>query len=61
MKIAQYLKTSGERDATFAKRLGVSVHAVRKYKSGVRIPRPKTILRIKKVTKEAVSESDWYN
>lgn len=61
MKLTAYLKATGESDEHFAKRISLSVYAVRKYKSGTRIPRPKNMLKIKKVTKEQVTESDWYS
>lgn len=61
MKLTAYLKASGESDEHFAKRIKLSVYAVRKYKSGARMPRPKNMLKIKKVTGEQVSETDWYN
>lgn len=61
MKLTAYLKKTGETDKSFAKRAGLSIFAIRKYRSGARIPRPKNMMRIKKITKESVCESDWYS
>ena len=61
MKLTVYLARTGERDGAFAKRAKLSIYAVRKYKYGTRIPRPKNMLRIKKVTENAVCEEDWYS
>jgi hypothetical protein len=42
-----------------AKLFGVSVHAVKKWLRGDRIPRDKMKAKISKLTKGAVSGNDW--
>lgn len=61
MKLSAYLREKGFTDAAFAKKARLSIYAIRKYKYGKRIPRPKNMLRIKKVTANAVTEQDWYH
>ena len=61
MKLAAYLKETGESDERFAKRIQLSIFAIRKYKSGARMPRKEHVIKIKKVTKEQVTEADWYS
>lgn len=60
MNLAKYLRESGERDGDFAKRARISIHALRKYKSKQRMPRPSNLLKIKKATGGIVNEADWY-
>lgn len=65
MKLIEYLDLTGERDEEFAARVSRSketpctIHAVRKWKAGVRTPRTKAMVRIKRITKEAVCPEDW--
>ena len=61
MKLEAYLEWTGESDYDFARRVKLSINAIRKYRYGVRIPRPENLLRIKKATKNMVAEADWYN
>jgi len=61
MKLAAYLKKNGYTDAAFARKARLSIFAIRKYRYGVRIPRPKNMMKIKKLTANAVSEEDWYH
>jgi len=42
-------------------RLDVSLGAVRKWRTGERIPRPHIVSRIARATRGSVSPKDWYN
>jgi DNA-binding transcriptional regulator YiaG len=59
MQLKDYLRLERESAKDFAKRAGVTVHAVRKWIRKERMPRPHKIVKIKLVTKGAVTESDW--
>jgi len=61
MKLSQYLKKEGLTDGAFARKAKLSIYAIRKYRYGIRIPRPKNMLRIKKITDNCVTEEDWYH
>lgn len=61
MKLGTYLEKMKMTDAAFAKRIGLTIHAIRKYRSGKRIPRPPNMLKIKRVSKGEVAEADWYS
>lgn len=60
MKLRDYLRVGDEKTAReFARKAGVSIHAVRKWVRDERVPRPRTIMKIKKITKGAVTPEDW--
>jgi DNA-binding transcriptional regulator YiaG len=61
MKLEKYLLTHKISSAAFAKTLGVSVHAIRKWRCHTRIPRAAILVNIQKVTKGKVLAQDWYN
>ena len=42
-----------------AKKIGVSIYAVKKWLRGERIPRPRMQFRIRKMTAGAVCAEDW--
>jgi len=60
MKLRDYLITYGISTASFAREGGFPFETVRKWRQRSRIPRPKSMLRIKKMTKGRVKENDWY-
>lgn len=59
MRLQEYLKEHGEKPLEFAERIGVSIHAIRKWISKERIPRPETQALINKITKGVVTPNDW--
>jgi DNA-binding transcriptional regulator YdaS (Cro superfamily) len=59
MQLKDYLRLEEESALEFAGRVGVTIFAVRKWVRGERIPRPATIMKIKKATKGAVTPEDW--
>lgn len=59
MQLKDYLKLERESPWDFAKRLGVTIHAVRKWCRRERVPRPHTIKKIQQITKGAVTPNDW--
>lgn len=61
MTLDDYLTNEEISSSRFAKSVGVSIHAVAKWRQGRRIPRSIWIGKIKKLTKNRVSEPDWYN
>jgi len=61
MQLKDYLELEQETAEQFAARVEVTKFAVRKWVRGERIPRPSTIVRIKKATKGAVTAEDWMN
>ena len=61
MKLAAYLKTSGETHASFGGKVGVSAFAVGKYARGTRVPRPLVMQRIQVVTGGAVTANDFFS
>jgi len=61
MKLEEYLIRNALTDEDFARKIGISKHAVRKYKSGAReVPRKWIVLEIEKKTKGEVAPIDWY-
>lgn len=60
MQLADYLEQAGISDGNFAKLAKVTIHAVRKWKSNVRMPRKENMLRIELVTGKKVAVKDWY-
>jgi transcriptional regulator with XRE-family HTH domain len=61
MKLEKYLLTHKISSAAFAKTLGVSVHAIRKWRCHTRIPRAGVLVKIAEATKGRVTARDWYN
>jgi DNA-binding transcriptional regulator YdaS (Cro superfamily) len=59
MQLKDYLRLEEETAESFGYRVGVSIYAVRKWVRSERIPRPATIMRIKRATKGAVTAEDW--
>ena len=61
MKLDRYLRDANITSHEFAKRLkGASVHAVRKWRQGTRIPRAPMVAKIDRVTRGYVKAGDWY-
>jgi DNA-binding transcriptional regulator YiaG len=60
MTLDKYLKTSKISSRAFAENVGVSIHAVSKWRQKVRIPRPSYIEKIKALTAGKVKPADWY-
>lgn len=60
MTFEQYLLKQKISTAAFAKVHGYPFETVRKWRQKIRIPRPETILRLKKLTKGRVNPNDWY-
>lgn len=61
MKLEEYLIKHALTDEEFAKKIGLSKHAIRKYRSGARFPLKRVVLAIEKVTKGIVAPQDWYH
>lgn len=59
MQLKTYLKREGETARAFSVRAGVSIHAIRKWVRNERVPRPRTIMKIKKLTRGDVGPDDW--
>lgn len=59
MQLRDYLQLEGETARQFSKRIGVTIHAIRKWVRGERVPRPRTMVKIRKLTKGAVTPDDW--
>ena len=60
MKLASYLRQSGDSAAAFAVRIGTSRQAVGRWLRGERIPSPEAMARIVAVTAGAVQPNDFY-
>jgi len=60
MTLEEYLIKERLTDDVFAKRIKVSKHAIRKYKSGARFPKPWVVKAIRKETRGEVAPDDWY-
>ena len=60
MKLQEYLLKNALTDEQFANKIGLSKHAIRKYKSGARFPLKWVVLAIEKKTKGEVAPDDWY-
>jgi transcriptional regulator with XRE-family HTH domain len=60
MKLGEYLIKNSLTDEEFAERIGLSKHAIRKYRSGARFPLKWVVLAIEKETKGKVAPDDWY-
>lgn len=61
MKLEEYLIKEGLTDEGFATKIKVTKHAIRKYKSGARFPKPWVVRAIEKETKGKVAPNDWYH
>lgn len=59
MKLSSYTVEHDLTDEQMASLIGASVGAVRKWKSGVRIPRPLHLRRIAEVTNGLVTANDF--
>lgn len=59
MKLATWLVESDQKDAEFAKAIGVSRQALWRYKAG-RIPKPSVMSKIREATAGAVTSLDFY-
>lgn len=59
MRLKDYLRLEREKPENFAERVGVTIHAVRKWSRGERVPRPATIKKIYQITKGAITSADW--
>jgi hypothetical protein len=60
MKLSRYLRLRQISSRQFARKMGVSVFAVRKWRAQQRMPRPHHINRIKKLTEGVVRYEDWF-
>lgn len=60
MTLERYLLKYRISTAKFARLGGFSFHTAVKWRQRSRIPRPKSLLKIKKLTKGEVKENDWY-
>lgn len=60
MSLAEFLDSENLSDAAFAKLIGITRQAVHRYRRGDRIPDPKTMAKIVKATKGAVTPNDFY-
>ena len=61
MKLEEYLIKNALTDEEFAQRIGLSKHAIRKYRSGARFPLKWVVLAIEEETKGKVAPNDWYH
>jgi DNA-binding transcriptional regulator YdaS (Cro superfamily) len=59
MNLDQYLTGKQMTSETFARRIGMSLSAVNKYRSGARTPRPKVMATIWRKTACKVTPHDW--
>ncbi len=59
MKLSEYRKSAGLTLGQFAEIVGVSDMAIGRYERGERIPRPKIMAQIWRVTDGAVSPNDF--
>jgi len=60
MTLREYLASTKIADDAFAARVDASEGAVRKWKSGERIPRPEQMARIVEATAGQVTATDFY-
>jgi len=60
MQLSRYLTRHKISTRKFAAKMGVSIYAVRKWRIGVRLPRPHHINKIKRLTEGIVTHGDWY-
>jgi transcriptional regulator with XRE-family HTH domain len=57
--LKKFRRDKGLTLAVLAKRIGVSAAAVSRYERGIRVPRYKTMLKIREVTNDNVGLDDW--
>lgn len=60
MQLDRYLREQRISSAEFARKIGCSKWAIKKYRTKVRIPRRGIMLKIKRATKGRVAEADHY-
>jgi len=60
MTLSEYLQKRRMGFAELAWKLNVSESAVRMWVKGERVPRPETILKIQRLTQNAVTLADWH-
>jgi transcriptional regulator with XRE-family HTH domain len=60
MKLADYLTETSTSPRDFAKRIGVSKEAVRRYALGIRIPEKKVMEKIALATGSQVTANDFF-
>jgi len=60
MTLEQFLVANGISTAQFARAGSFPFETVRKWRQRSRIPRPKSLLKIEKLTKGKVKAYDWY-
>lgn len=58
-KLKTYLVANELTETEFARHVRVSVYAVRKWVRGERIPKPKSMLRIERITNGEIPISYW--
>lgn len=61
MLLKTYLEQNEIDHEKFAKKANASVHGLKKWLRGERIPRPKTIRRIAKITNGEVTAQDFFS
>jgi DNA-binding transcriptional regulator YiaG len=59
-KLTRTLEEMDLTDSYFASKVGVSVYAVRKWRSGERTPRDKHKTKIEAITQGRIKIIDWY-
>jgi len=59
MKFKIWADKSGKSEKELAKIIKVSISSIRKYRAGERIPRPKKLIAIQKLTDHKVTLGDW--
>ena len=60
MTLREYLSRSGETEAAFGVRIGVSQAAVSRWVNGLRTPSKEFIIQIAKETGDRVKPADWF-
>ncbi len=60
MQLSRYLTQNAISSSRFAAQVGVTIHAVRKWRRRDRMPRPDMISKIQKATNNQVKPKDWY-
>lgn len=61
MTLNQYLVVEDISSREFAKRLSVSISAVRKWRQDQRMPKRSTVKKIFRITRGKVHPFDWYS
>lgn len=60
IKIVKFMKKHRLSDEEFGEMAGVSSHAVKKYRRGLRIATKYALLNIRDATSGYITEADWY-